>query len=740
MATKKGAYVYQQIEQTAAEWEDDATVYPPSVWLFERLENGKFNMKLSDGVHVFSELEAMFQDAEITVKTNTETAYVLTVTIGALSFDTPNLKGKSAYQSWLDAGNAGTEAEFAASIEYTSNKVAINHEATETQYPTAKSVWDLIQDVIATIPAGGLKVPLSVDLESELEDPETLSPGDYFVIQDMDVTSEGHTGRAWVNYEDPADTDTPLVFYKVIDQYFSPDGTSLILNGGGSIQVSTSWLEQQIDDAISGLTSSDSSMGTRLTVAESGIAYMTGYNAVSSLSNVNVASKQLTVATVSSNQLLSLTGTPPVNIAHILVKNSGSSAITIAIPTTGSYKSRIGASATVPASGSIELSILRDPVESLYIITKYNGDSVMPSFIIIDQTITDPAAMISGDVNGKAIQWIRNNSHRYLGKYTAAGKMTVCQLNDSDGTKYSDGTTANLTGTEGDVWMKLPRFFYHAEEIETDVWKIGFGLDKVDNTWKEWDGTDLIGVYEAYNTGSKTYSRSGVATTGSISQAIFKTYARARGDGYTIVKHKHQNIMAFLFYAKYGNTNCQALIGSGTNSYTKNSGETNALGMVDTQAATNGNTQSINFWGLENWWGNKYEWLDNVVCNPVSANGVWCVTEDDGSTRDVQGVVANDWVYFKKMVIGKNLDLVMKVADAASGTTGYCDAQYISNSTARVVARSCYNSNANGGVACAAASYDSSGTSAYIGSRLAFRGEITEAESVAAYKAIAVTN
>ena len=53
--SKKGAFIYQQIEQTTAEWADNVTVYPASVWLFERLENGKFNMKLADGVHTDEE-------------------------------------------------------------------------------------------------------------------------------------------------------------------------------------------------------------------------------------------------------------------------------------------------------------------------------------------------------------------------------------------------------------------------------------------------------------------------------------------------------------------------------------------------------------------------------------------------------------------------------------------------------------------------------------------------------------
>lgn len=486
--------------------------------------------------------------------------------------------------------------------------------------------------------------------------------------------------------------------------------------------------------------------GETISISYSDVAYYkkpANVNRAFTTSNETIEANWLTEAvsiTVSADNAASMNG------QIVTVKNSTSGTVLLSREWTGipvvlkvpfdilyevSVDERAGF--TIPELQTYTASTPTRPVTMQY-------EKITVNYITIDQTITDPATMISGDVNGDVIQWIRNNSHRYLGKYTSAGKMTVCQLDDSDGTKYADGTAAVLTGTEGDVWMKLPRFFYHAEEIETDVWKIGFGLDKVDNTWKEWDGNDLIGAYEAYNSGSKAYSRSGVTSTPSIPQANWKTYARARGDGYTLVKHKHQNIMAFLFYAEYGNTNCQALIGTGTSSKSKVTGATDALGMEDTQASTNGNTQSINFWGLENWWGNKYEWLDNVVVNAVSGNGVWRVTEDDGTTRDVQGVTTGSSVYVKKLVIGENLDVVIKSTDAATDSTGYCDVHYISTSTSRVVARSYSNSDTDGGVAYAGARYDSSGPDTGYGSRLAFRGEITEAESVAAYKAIAVTN
>ncbi|WP_302559655.1 hypothetical protein, partial [Phocaeicola coprocola] len=62
------------------------------------------------------------------------------------------------------------------------------------------------------------------------------------------------------------------------------------------------------------------------------------------------------------------------------------------------------------------------------------------------------------------------------------------------------------------------------------------------------------------------------------------------------------------------------------------------------------------------------------------------------------------------------------------------DMYWISTATVRVVYRGYNNANANGGVS--NANNDASNTNANIGSRLAFRGKIVRAQSVAAYKAI----
>lgn len=356
---------------------------------------------------------------------------------------------------------------------------------------------------------------------------------------------------------------------------------------------------------------------------------------------------------------------------------------------------------------------------------------ILISAIYIDQTITDPASMISGDINGAAIQAIRANSHRYLGKYTADNTMTICQLLDRNSNFYHDGSVADLTGAQGDVFMRLPLFYTKAKELSADFWQIqfAFGGQPDDDGWMQWGGNDLIGVYEAYHINSKLYSRSGVTPSVSISQADFKTYARNRGIGFTIEKLKHQNIMAFLFYALYGNTNAQAICGYGTEYYPKTAGVTNSLGMTDT-TTSNGNSMSINFWGLENWWGDTYEWIDNVV----QGDGVCIITEDDGSTR-TQTIISSANSYISKILIGKHLDTIPSLL-GASATSGFCDNYYSSPNIDCIWTRSAVGVDPRGGMICASFANAPTLISDEVGSRLAFLGNVIEEKDVEKFKSL----
>ena len=410
--------------------------------------------------------------------------------------------------------------------------------------------------------------------------------------------------------------------------------------------------------------------------------------------------------------------------------------IEVKIPHDVEYSVSVSAKAgyTTPTTVTATAAQKLNEISMQYLLIKVNT-------ITIDQTVSDPATMVSGDVNGDIIQWIRNNSHRVLAKKTADGVLTYCRLNDANSTQYYDGTTAALDGTQGDVFLKLPEFYYKG--TEGDQVDIMFAKEQVDAEYIRWDPNTLIGVYEAYNGSSKMYSRSGVASTGNVSQSTWKTYAAARGTGYQLVDWQMHCVMGCLYYAMYGNTHCQSSIGKGTDAYDKQTGQTNSLGMTDTVAGGNGDSQSINYWGLENWWGNKAEWIHDYD-NPANSLSATVNDPVNGGTRSLP-VFDYGGYYPKKMKFGRYLDLIATTDDPKNGSdaVGYCDYQWwpgSTNSGARVVRRSYGSSYAVGGVACADASNTASYTYSSYGSRLAFRGSLVEAENVSAFKALSVTN
>lgn len=361
-------------------------------------------------------------------------------------------------------------------------------------------------------------------------------------------------------------------------------------------------------------------------------------------------------------------------------------------------------------------------------------NAIVINTITINMTITDPATMISGDINGSVIQNIRNNTHRYAAKDAVSGTITICQLDDSNSNLFYNGESSNISNLER--FVRIPRFYYKVDDTNPNIQKISFSMNKPNNTWQEWDGNDLIGCYEAVVSTNKIYSWSGSSPASDISYTQFKQFASSRGTGYRLVTWQQHCMVAILFYAIYGHTNCQAKVGSGTSSHTKSTGYTDSIGMADTVAGGNGDSNSINFLGLENWWGNKYEFVDNIrynYTNEVSQPN-FSIQEYDGTWRHVQvgSSQASNWKYPVKLRIGNKLDMIPFDVNESSGstTTGFCDGQYYSTSTNTVVLRSCHYSYAYGGVACLSADYSGSSTGFSCGSRLAFRGNIIEEKNV----------
>lgn len=359
------------------------------------------------------------------------------------------------------------------------------------------------------------------------------------------------------------------------------------------------------------------------------------------------------------------------------------------------------------------------------------------SFITIDQNIADPTTRVSGDIGGEHIQLIRNNSHRYLGKYTADGTMTVCQLDDEDSNYYSDGSSALLDGSQGDVFMKLPKFFYTVHERRPDVYSIGFyyGDNAPSNEWVEWRGDELIGVFK-----TNTYARSAaVPSSYGLSKDEYSRKAAARGNGYSLIKWKHNGIIAALYFAFYGNTNSQEVIGIGLEAGNRNCGSTASLGMSDTSASE----EAINLWGLENWWGAGYEFFENVIY--YYDTHIWKITEDDGTVRERKSTLNSG--FLGQCYIDFHLDFGIERSDSKvsySDTTGYCDGYFhwAFLDSERPVLRGGLSRSERGllGMHTAYSSSDSVTGNYFGGSRICFKGTILTNNDSTAFKALTPIN
>ena len=284
--------------------------------------------------------------------------------------------------------------------------------------------------------------------------------------------------------------------------------------------------------------------------------------------------------------------------------------------------------------------------------------------------------------------------------------------------------------------------------------------DKIEDMEPDWVEHEpcLVAVFEACTIGSKLYSAAtGNASVGSLTQSDFVYYAKQRG--LQLIDWEMHKDIANLFFAFYGRRDSQDQCGYGQSTEQRNIGTTALLGMQDTISynSDGGAHQTSNAWyvrpnedgknvysliyntncmGYENLYGDKYEWLSGVSLPNTNTQEQYklLIEMPDGSTRKVKsGTVSG---YCTGMYHQKYMDIVGVHSQKGSSTTYYCDEFNVSNAANRVVCRSYSYSFANGGVSYAYCGFDSSSSFTFIGSRLAFRGEIEEAESVTAFKAI----
>lgn len=295
--------------------------------------------------------------------------------------------------------------------------------------------------------------------------------------------------------------------------------------------------------------------------------------------------------------------------------------------------------------------------------------------------------------------------------------------------------------------------------------------EKIEDMEPEWFANDehLCAVVGSSVVGSKLRSAiTGNSTTGSMSWTDFHYYSVQRGMQ-QIDALMHFRI-ANLSYAKYGRRNMQEQCGAGQHSNMRTTGGTASRGMQDTigfeeasginpNVTNNTSDAGVHLYawyiekdeygatkvtqvnnicciGYEDIYGNKYDMMDGVDLPNTSGNvGKWRIWLPDGTTLMIKGMTNSDY-WITTVAHGKLMAVIPVGAMNGSSTTYYSDKYWFSSASGRVVYRGYNDAYASGGVSNAYAYHDASYASANVGSRLAFRGKLVRAQSVAAYKAL----
>lgn len=317
---------------------------------------------------------------------------------------------------------------------------------------------------------------------------------------------------------------------------------------------------------------------------------------------------------------------------------------------------------------------------------------------------------------------------RDIASYLFKDGAEVGKLKKGDPTKFEDGTTADITsGNAGDVMTKFIRG-------GLKIWTTGniLSIRITDNpeaegfSYKAFKRGSAnrdcfyLGRYKGYVSGGKMRSLSGKTPTGNQTIGTFRNNAHAMGSGYENSGYYQLLWRQALYAIKYKMQNAQEVIGKG---YTGGSavvatGGTNGKGNT---YGTTSTTQQVILFGLEDFYGNIWEWIDGLVSD--ANRKILTATDgfnDSGSGYDSfeSGLTTNTGGYFSKPQGNADTGFTIKEASGSS-TTYFCD---YSDLSASCVARfgGSYSNGDNAGVFFFNVSNASSSSSASIGGRLMF--------------------
>ena len=347
-------------------------------------------------------------------------------------------------------------------------------------------------------------------------------------------------------------------------------------------------------------------------------------------------------------------------------------------------------------------------------------------------------------------------------------------LNATDSTLKADNSAAVLDGTDGNVMVEIPKFYFkHELNGSKNTWRIrttdyaGYQvhpafiragvevshryigaydacyLDATDSTHKSGlNLDDMTGNLDLAN--DKLASVSGVYPLVGVTRAECRTLAANNGTGWHQLDFALWSAIQMLYLVEYGTFSTQSELGDGnvngsylssstnqTNSPHTIAGASNAWGNASTDgsqpsAGAKPGTAYMSYRGIENWYGNCWTWADGINVN-VGATGNVHITNDytdfaDGTATGHTLVTsslptATDYI---QNILNTGAYFLSSDNTGGSSTTYLTDQHFASASASQVARVGGSAQGARSGGFCLDSSNNASDTNRSIGGRLAY--------------------
>ena len=282
----------------------------------------------------------------------------------------------------------------------------------------------------------------------------------------------------------------------------------------------------------------------------------------------------------------------------------------------------------------------------------------------------------------------------------------------------------NYVASDGDIFTEFPKFWWKFENSPTHL-EIKIATAEVEGfvspAFEEKEKI-YIGRYLGYELDGKLRSVKGYEPTGSKTIGAFRTLAQANGTGYSQLPYLATLAVQVLYLVQYANLDSQTALGRGwvdTPTGYANTGGADGKGMNYGEAT--GKLQ-MSLYGIEDFWGNKLQWLDGIVTdanNDILVSNGNFNDNGDGYTKHANTGAVKDGGGYIKDVLGGDITGFLNADKSGSSTTYYCDYGYIGPT--KVASFGGYRSSASdAGAFRLVLNHAASSSNASIGARLYF--------------------